>query len=227
MQVPNGVVGLEIINSSIETLPTGAFSRYGQTLEQFNITGSGLKIIESSAFSGLPKLTLLGIVNNLINVLDEKWLKDLYNVKRLITWGNHISEITGLYDLLPNLEYWDMAYNEMSTCLQADNLAKLIHLKDIYIAGNHWSYRCRPSMTRCLRSHGIHFVDDWGTRDQLIEDCLAHDYYAQIDDGELYRCVKRKIETYEMADLHEHVRDLIKKVTDLQVDVGTLKKNIH
>ncbi|XP_011351467.1 slit homolog 2 protein isoform X2 [Ooceraea biroi] len=232
LQIPVGAVGIEIRNSSIKTIPTDAFSAYGATLEELNITGCGVEQIEPNAFRGLGRLRVLGLIGNRIRVLDASWLQDLTSLEALIAWRNRIAEIDArLYDLLPNLEYWDIAYNELNFCLPPDMLRRLTRLRRIHIAGNPWLYRCRPSMTWYLGKNHIHFVQDWGANDRLIEDCLVHELHADVDDAVLQGCVDRKLVTVDsaraLADLSEHVRELARKVTELQADVDALKKNIH
>lgn len=224
-----GVAGISIKNSTITKIPMDAFSMHGDSLEELNITGCGVEEIEPNAFRGLDKLRVLGLVDNRIRKLDSLWIQDLTNLKALIVWRNRIAEVDArLYDLLPNLEFWDIAHNEMSACLPSELLKKLTKLKKIYLAGNPWSYRCRRSMTWYLGSNHIRFVQDWGSSDLLIEECLAHEPNADIDDNALYKCVDRKAGSTEMlqtvAELGEQIRELSRKVTELEIEIAALKK---
>ncbi|XP_011875607.1 PREDICTED: leucine-rich repeat, immunoglobulin-like domain and transmembrane domain-containing protein 1 [Vollenhovia emeryi] len=229
-QLPKGVLGISIRNSSITKIPMDAFSVHGGSLEELNITGCGVEEIEPNAFRGLDRLRVLGLVDNRIGKLDSSWIQDLMNLKALIVWRNRISEIDArLYDLLPNLEFWDIAHNEMKACLPTELLKKLTKLRKIYIASNPWSYRCRHSMTWYLGSNHIRFIQDWIGGDLLIEECLAHEPNADVDDNALYKCVDRRVGSTEMlqtvARLSEQIRELSKKVTELEAEVAALKKS--
>jgi hypothetical protein len=224
LQIPAGAVGVGISNCSIRTIPADAFTVYGETLEELNVTGCGVEEIQPNAFRGLARLRVLNLAGNRIRALDASWLQDLTSLKALIVWRNGIVEIDPrLYDLLTSLEHWDVAYNELNGCLPADLLRKLTMLRRIYLAGNPWSYRCRPSMTWYLGSNHVHFVHDWAAGDRHIEDCLEHEPGADVDDAALRGCVDRKLD----ADLSERLRELAKKVSRLQADVDALRKNVR
>lgn len=228
------MIGIGIKNSTIKKISTDAFLVHGGSLEELNITGCGVEEIEPNAFRGLDKLRVLGLVDNKIQKLDSLWIQDLTNLKALIVWRNRIAEIDArLYDLLPNLEYWDIANNEMSACLPSELLKKLTKLRKIYLANNPWSYRCRRSMTWYLGINRIRFVQDWGDfliTNFLIEECLAHEPNADIDDNALYKCVDRKVSSTEtlpsgtIAGINEQIRELSRKVTELETEIAALKK---
>ncbi|XP_014487913.1 PREDICTED: toll-like receptor 13 [Dinoponera quadriceps] len=226
LRIPAGAVGIDIRNSSIATIPSDAFSQYGATLEELNITGCGVEEVQPNAFRGLIKLRVLGLVDNKIRALDASWLDDLPRLSALVVWRNRISTIDPrLYDSLPNLQFWDIAHNELVDCLSPESLRKLTKLRRIYIAGNPWSYRCRASMTWYLGSNHIRFVQNWGPADLLIEECLAHEPNAASDDAALNGCVERNtISADTLPYLTSMVRDLMRKVTELQADVAALKK---
>jgi len=197
---------------------------YGDTLEELNVSGCGVEQIEPNAFRGLARLRVLNLAGNRIRALDASWLQNLTSLKTLIVWRNGIAEIDPrLYDLLTGLEHWDVAYNELNGCLPPDLLQKLTSLRRIYIAGNPWSYRCRPAMTWYLGSNHVHFVHDWAADDRLIEDCLEHEPGADVDDAALRGCVDRKLG----ADLSECLRELAWKVSGLRADVDALRKSVR
>lgn len=231
MQIPAGAVGISIINSNISKIPADAFAKFSDSLEELNITGSGVEEIEANAFRGLPKLQLLGLVNNKLRSIDASWVKDLSNLKELNLWRNRIVDIDpAIYDLLPELKVWDVAYNDLNKCLSPELLKKLKKLRRILIAGNPWSYRCRSSMTWYLGSNHIRFIKDWSISDLLIEECLAHEPGAETDDVILNKCVDRKVGSsdtllYSVAGLNEQVRELTEKVISLRADVEMLKKS--
>ncbi|CAK9795642.1 Leucine-rich repeat-containing protein 70 [Anthophora quadrimaculata] len=231
LQIPAGAAGINIINSNISKIKTDAFSKLSNSLIELNITGCGVEEIESDAFRGLNKLQLLGLVNNKIRKIDASWIRGLSNLKALILWRNHIADIDPeIYNMLPELQVWDIAYNELISCLSPDMLKKLTKLRRILIAGNPWSYRCRSSMTWYLGSNHIRFIKDWSISDLLIEECLAHEPGAEQDDAILNKCVDRKIGSsdtlpYSVAGLNEQVRELTKKVISLEADVASLKKS--
>ncbi|XP_032677109.1 leucine-rich repeat-containing protein 70-like [Odontomachus brunneus] len=226
LQIPAGAVGIDIRNSSIATIPSDAFTRYANTLEELNITGSGVEEIQPHAFRGLGKLRVLGLVDNKIRALDTSWLRDLPQLSALVVWSNRIATIdTRLYDLLPNLEFWDIAHNELVDCPTAESLKKLARLRRIYIAGNPWSYRCRSSMTWYLGSNHIRFLQDWGATDLVVEECLAHAPGAATDDVALNNCVERKTVSADMmSHVNTSIQYLVKKVMQLEADVTALKK---
>lgn len=205
---------------------------HGDSLEELNITGCGVEEIEPNAFRGLDKLRVLGLVDNRIRKLDSLWIQDLTNLKALFVWRNRIAEVDARsYDLLPNLEFWDIAHNEISACLPPELLKKLTKLRKIYLASNPWSYRCRRSMTWYLGSNHIRFIQDWGSSDLLIEECLAHEPNADVDDNALYKCVDRKVGSTEMlqivTELGKQVRELSRKeleITELEIEIAALKK---
>lgn len=222
-------MGIAIDNSSIAKIPTGAFSLYGDTLEELNITGCGVEEIEPNAFAGLGKLRVLSLTDNRIRRLDASWLRDLSGLRALSVWRNRIAEVDPqLYDLLANMQIWDIAHNELIACLPPDLLKKLTKLRRIYIAGNPWSYRCRASMTWYLGSNHIRFIQDWGASDLLLEECLAHEPRADVDDGVLSECVARKIVSADtlpyVAGLNERIRELARRVTELEADIIALRK---
>lgn len=187
--------------------------------------------IEPDAFRGLKKLQVLGLVNNKIRKIDASWIRGLSSLKALILWRNRIVDIDPeIYDLLTELQVWDIAYNELNACLSPDMLRKLKKLRRILIAGNPWSYRCRSSMTWYLGSNHIRFIKDWSISDLLIEECLAHEPGAEQDDVILNKCVDRKVGSsdtlpYSVAGLNEQVRELTRKVSNLEADIATLKKS--
>ncbi|CAD1474335.1 unnamed protein product [Heterotrigona itama] len=231
LQIPVGAAGIDIVNSSISKIRTGAFSEYSDSLTELNITGCGVEEIEPDAFTGLNKLRVLGLVNNKIRKIDASWIRGLSSLKALILWRNRIVDIDpAIYDLLPELRVWDIAYNELNTCLSPDLLRKLKNLRRILIAGNPWSYRCRSSMTWYLGSNHIRFIKDWSISDLLIEECLAHEPGAEEDDVALHKCVDRRIGSadtlpYSVGELNEQVRELTRKISGLQADVAALKKS--
>ncbi|EFN75616.1 leucine-rich repeat and immunoglobulin-like domain-containing nogo receptor-interacting protein 1 [Harpegnathos saltator] len=224
LQIPTGAVGIDIRNSSIATIPSDAFSKYGDTLEELNITGCGVREIQPNAFRGLGKLRVLGLVNNEIRALDASWLQDLPQLSTLDVWRNRISTIDArLYDLLTNLQFWDIAHNDLVDCLSPESLKKLTRLRRIYIAGNPWSYRCRASMTWYLGSNHIRFVQDWGAGDLLIEECLAHEPDAATSDVALANCVQRTTPSANFPNA-TMIQYLVRKVMELEADVAALKK---
>ena len=62
----------------------------------------------------------------------------------------------------------------------------------------------------------------------LIEECLAHEPNADVDDNALSKCVDRKIGSTEMlqtvSGLSEQIRELSRKITELEIEVVALKK---
>ncbi|OAD61651.1 Leucine-rich repeat-containing protein 70 [Eufriesea mexicana] len=230
LNIPVGAAGINIINSNISKIKANALSKYADSLTELNITGCGVEEIEPDAFKGLNKLQVLGLVNNKIRKIDASWIKGLPNLQALILWRNRIVDIDPeIYDLLPELRVWDIAYNELNACLSPDLLKKLKKLRRILIAGNPWSYKCRSSMTWYLGSNHIRFIKDWSISDLLIEECMAHEPGAEEDDAILNKCVDRKIGSsdtlpYSVASLNEQVRELTQKVSSLQTDVAMLKK---
>ncbi|XP_033195346.1 slit homolog 3 protein-like [Bombus vosnesenskii] len=231
LQIPTGAAGINIIDSNISKIKTGAFSKYSDSLVELNITGCGVEDIEPDAFRGLKKLQVLGLVNNKIRKIDASWIRGLSSLKALILWRNRIVDIDPeIYDLLTELQVWDIAYNELNACLSPDMLRKLKKLRRILIAGNPWSYRCRSPMTWYLGSNHIRFIKDWSISDLLIEECLAHEPGAEQDDVILNKCVDRKVGSsdtlpYSVAGLNEQVRELTRKVFNLEADIATLKKS--
>lgn len=230
--LPFGAVGLNIVESNLSTIRAGSFAKLSESLEQLNITGCGVETIEPGAFSGLGKLKVLGLVDNKIRSIDASWIRDVArSLKALIVWRNRITDIDPqIYDLLTELEVWDIAHNELSNCLQPETLKKLKKLGTILIAGNPWAYRCRFSMTWYLGRNHIRFIRDWGITDLLIEECLAHEPGAQQDDAILNKCVDRKIASSDslpqsVAGLNEQVRELTRKLHSLEADVARLKKS--
>ncbi|KAG5312362.1 LRC26 protein, partial [Acromyrmex insinuator] len=227
--IPKGVIGINIKNSTIKKIPTDAFLMHADSLEELNITGCGVEEIETNAFRGL-KLRVLGLVDNKIRKLDSLWIQDLTNLKALIVWRNRIAEVdVQLYDLLPNLELWDIAHNEMNACLPTELLKKLTKLRKIYLTGNPWSYRCRRSMTWYLGSNHISFVQDWGSSDMLIEECLAHEVNADVDDKALSKCVDRRVKPNFFMNCCSTVcelsrQNISKRVTKLESEVAALNK---
>ncbi|KAG5340758.1 SLIT3 protein, partial [Acromyrmex charruanus] len=238
--IPKGVIGINIKNSTIKKIPTDAFLMHADSLEELNITGCGVEEIEPNAFRGL-KLRVLGLVDNKIRKLDSLWIQDLTNLKALIVWRNRIAEVdVQLYDLLPNLELWDIAHNEMNACLPTELLKKLTKLRKIYLASNPWSYQCRHSMTSYFGSNHIHFVHDWGgSSDMKIEECLAHVPNADVDDNILSKCVNRMTPTLSgrgpigstllgccstVCELNNQIQELSRRVTKLETEVAALKK---
>lgn len=230
LQIPSGAAGISILNSNIIKIQTDAFSKFSDSLIELNITGCGVEEIEPDAFRGLNKLQLLGLVNNKIRRIDATWIRGLLSLRTLILWRNRIIDIDPeMYDVLPELQIWDIAYNDLGKCLSPDMLQKLKKLRRILIAGNPWSYRCRTSMTWYLGSNHIHFIKDWSNSDLLIEECLAHEPGADQDEAVLNKCVDRKVGLTatlpdDVANLKEQVRELMKKVANLETDVTTLKK---
>ncbi|XP_068972974.1 leucine-rich repeat-containing protein 26-like [Bombus flavifrons] len=231
LQIPAGAAGINIIDSNISKIKTGAFSKYSDSLVELNITGCGVEDIEPDAFGGLKKLQVLGLVNNKIRKIDASWIRGLSSLKALILWRNRIVDIDPeIYDLLTELQVWDIAYNELNACLSPDMLRKLKKLRRILIAGNPWSYRCRSPMTWYLGSNHIRFIKDWSISDLLIEECLAHEPGAEQDDVILNKCVDRKVGSsdtlpYSVAGLNEQVRELTRKISNLEADIETLKKS--
>ncbi|XP_071864382.1 uncharacterized protein [Bombus fervidus] len=231
LQIPAGAAGINIIDSNINKIKTGAFSKYSDSLVELNITGCGVEDIEPDAFRGLKKLQVLGLVNNKIRKIDASWIRGLSSLKALILWRNRIVDIDPeIYDLLTELQVWDIAHNELNACLSPDMLRKLKKLRKILIAGNPWPYRCRSSMTWYLGSNHIRFIRDWSISDLLIEECLAHEPGAEKDDVILNKCVDRKVGSsdtlpYNVAGLNEQVHELTRKISNLEADIAMLKKS--
>lgn len=230
--MPFGAVGLNIVESNLSRIQSGSFAKLSESLEQLNITGCGVETIEPGAFSGLGKLKVLGLVDNKIRSIDASWIRDVSrSLKALIAWRNRITEIDPqIYDLLTELEVWDIAHNELAHCLQPESLKKLKKLGTILIAGNPWAYRCRFSMTWYLGRNHVRFIRDWGITDLLIEECLAHEPAAQQNDAILNKCVDRKIGSSDslpqsVAGLNEQVRELTRKLYSLEADVAALKNS--
>ncbi|XP_076239214.1 uncharacterized protein LOC143182220 isoform X2 [Calliopsis andreniformis] len=231
LNIPNGAVGVNIINSNISKIKADAFYQLSSSLVELNVTGCGVEEIEPDAFRGLDKLQVLGLVNNKIQTIDASWIRGLSNLRALILWRNRIVNIDpAIYDLLTELQVLDIAHNELHSCLSPDLLKKLKKLRKILIAGNPWSYRCRASMTWYLGSNHIRFIKDWSISDLLIEECLAHEPGADKDDVALNKCVDRKVGSsdtlpYDVAGLNEQVRELRIKVFELEAQVALLKKS--
>ncbi|XP_076766341.1 uncharacterized protein LOC143433094 [Xylocopa sonorina] len=231
LQIPANAAGINIVNSNIRKINTDAFSQFSNSLTELNITGSGVEEIAPDAFRGLNKLQLLGLHNNKLRNIDSSWIRGLPNLKSLILYRNQISEIDPqIYDLLPELVTWDLAYNNLNACLSPQNLQKLKKLKLILITGNPWNYRCRSPMTWYLGTHHIRFIRDWSITDLLIEDCLYHEPGAEQDDAILNKCVDRKVGSadslpYSVAGLNEQVRELTQRLIGLETEVNALKKS--
>ncbi|CAL7933841.1 unnamed protein product [Xylocopa violacea] len=231
LNIPANAAGINIVNSNIKKINTNAFSKFSDSLTELNITGSGVEEIEPDAFRGLNKLQLLGLSNNKVRSIDASWIRGLSNLKSLVLYRNRISNIDPqIYDLLPELQLWDIAYNDINACLTPENLRKLKKLKLILITGNPWNYRCRSSMTWYLGSNHIRFIRDWSITDLLIEDCLAHEPGAEQDDAILNQCVDRKVGSadslpYSVAGLNQQVRELTQRLIGLEAEVDALKKS--
>lgn len=224
-------MGIEIVDSDIKTIPTDAFAVLGDSLEELNITRSGVEEIEPNAFRGLGRLRVLGLVGNKIRKLDSSWIQDLTYLKNFLAWNNEIVVIDPrIYDLLPNLEVLDVAYNELIDCLTPAQLNKLTNLKLIYLAGNKWLYRCRRDMTYYLGRNHVRFVHDWGTSDLLIDECLAHAPHAEFSDAAVQTCVDQKTDADTLAAMYavtQNLRELTKRVNKLEADIALLKEARH
>lgn len=231
LQIPAGAAGLNILNSTISKIKANAFAQLSDSLLELNITGCNVEEIEPDAFRGLDKLQVLGLVNNKLRRIDASWIRGLSNLRALILWRNRIADIDPeIYDLLPELQVWDIAYNDLHACLSPDMLKKLKKLRKILIAENPWSYRCRSSMTWYLGSNHIRFIKDWSISDLLIEECLAHEPGSDKDDAILNKCVDRKVGSsdtlrYDVAGLNEQVRVLTSRVSELDAQMAMLKKS--
>lgn len=229
--LPVGAVGLDIVASNLSTIRTASFAKLSESLEELNITGCGVETIEPSAFRGLGKLKVLGLVDNKIRSIDASWIRDVSGLKALIVWRNRITDIDpNIYGLLTELEVWDIAHNQLADCLRPEMLEKLKKLRTILIAGNPWAYRCRFSMTWYLGKNHIRFIRDWGITDLLIEECLAHEPGAQQDDAILNKCVDRKVASSDslpetVAGLNEQVRELTNRLSSLEAEVAQSKKS--
>nr|AEN62311.1 IRP30 [Apis florea] len=229
--LPFGAVGLEIVASNLSTIRIASFTKLSESLEELNITGCGVETIEPSAFRGLGKLKVLGLVDNKIRSIDASWIRDVSGLKALIVWRNRITDIDpNIYSLLTELEVWDIAHNQLADCLRPEMLKKLKKLRTILIAGNPWAYRCRFSMTWYLGKNHIRFIRDWGITDLLIEECLAHEPGAQQDDAILNKCVDRKVGSSDslpetVAGLNEQVRELTNRLSSLEAEVAQSKKS--
>ncbi|XP_076628795.1 uncharacterized protein LOC143345502 [Colletes latitarsis] len=231
LQIPAGAAGINIVNSNISKIKTDSFLQYSNSLIELNITGCGVEEIEPDAFRGLDKLQVLGLVNNKIRKIDAAWIRGLSKLRALILWRNRVVDIDSeIYELLPELQVWDIAHNELRACLSPDMLKKLKKLRKILIAGNPWSYRCRASMTWYLGSNHIRFIKDWSIGDLLIEECLAHEPGADKVDAILNKCVDRMAGSsdtlpYDVGGLNEQVRKLSGKVSALEDEVLALKNS--
>ncbi|KAK2588657.1 hypothetical protein KPH14_001558 [Odynerus spinipes] len=226
--LPDSVVGLRLQNSSISRIPSDAFGRFAQTLIELRITGCGVEKIEADAFRGLDKLQTLDLTNNRIETIEATWIRGLSNLRELIVLKNRIRTIDRLfYDLADKLEILDIAYNELETCIGEDDLKKLTSLKRILIASNPWSYRCRPTMAYTFKRNGVNWIKDWSVGDLLIEECIAHEPGADVNDDILHKCVDRK--SFEsitpiLPDLERKVYELSRMVNELRKEVDALKK---
>lgn len=188
--VPATAQRITILDSEIKLIPGEAFSRFADSLVYLNITNSQVAEIQAGAFGGLDELIELILSHNNIKLIKSNWIKDLKNLKKLRVWHNQITEIEPeVFDHLPHLEILDIAYNNIDHCISEESLAKLDHLKAIYLSGNPWPLRCRPPVIFHLEHNHVQIVNTWGDSHVLVAECLAHEPHAQWDDEVLIKCV--------------------------------------
>ncbi|XP_060074330.1 toll-like receptor 4 [Ylistrum balloti] len=82
--------------------------------------------------------TALNLENNTIEILDNNSFKDLLNLQHLILARNGMHSITpGTFDILGNLTYLDLSYNDLEHSAFDSSVFKRLHqLRFLYLHGN-------------------------------------------------------------------------------------------
>ena len=132
---------LRMDHNNISILKNDAFRSVGlHFLEIISVSHTGLTVIETGAFRGLPKLEQLHLHNNWIRRLRPGTFANLTNLRGLHLANNRIRVLDpGLFSDLINLDYISLESNLIQD-LEADVFLGLAKLRNLWLSENEISY---------------------------------------------------------------------------------------
>lgn len=132
---------LRLDHNNISVLRKDVFTSAGlHLLEILSICHTGLIVMESGAFRGLPRLEQLHLHNNLIRTLEPGTFANMTNLRGLHLANNRIQTLQpGLFTDLINLNYISLESNFIQL-LQADVFLGLTKLRNLWLSENKIAY---------------------------------------------------------------------------------------
>ncbi len=124
-----------LVDNEIQTLPFAVFKDlvYLRTL---TLDRNALRSIVAQQFSGLVRLTHLGLASNSIEALEAEAFRGIPSTKYLYLQSNQLKTLPlGIFDDLVNLEELNLIENHIST-LHPDVLSKMPLLQQLYLSNN-------------------------------------------------------------------------------------------
>ncbi|XP_025602407.2 phospholipase A2 inhibitor-like [Athalia rosae] len=142
--LPSNTSAISFTYSTIPVLRNRSFARFGQSLHTLIFYYVELVEIEDEAFQGIPKIELLFLIGNNLEVIKGKWFDNLPELHALSLAENHIKQIQGdFFTRLNSQEFGLSIANNELTCLPREEFrAKYDSFEEILLHGNHWTPEC-------------------------------------------------------------------------------------
>lgn len=105
---------LDLSNNSIDSLPSGVFSKLAR-LQELNLQGNAISFIADHALDGVTSLTSLNLADNKLVTLPPELFSDTREVRELHLQNNSINVLApGLFNDLTELIILDLSANELT-----------------------------------------------------------------------------------------------------------------
>ncbi|KOC61269.1 Peroxidasin like protein [Habropoda laboriosa] len=194
----SNITSIEISDSKILNVPGHSFARFGLTLVNLDLHGSGIETIDSLAFIGLTRLQNLILWGNKLRAVYSNWFMNTYSLKTLDLSFNFIEVIDyNTFPLLPNLENFYFDYNQIKY-IDYNMFGYLKSLKNIKFEKNPWQWGFRAHLIWQLENLHVKYNEeweDWNWMSVMIKDC-AESGYGEIPKDTVLDCVVAKLLDY-------------------------------
>lgn len=182
---PN-ILRLDVRRSNLQSIEFP--SDVPETLEQIFFIDNEIPTIESGTFSPLVNATLIDLINNHIQVIEEDAFAGLTRMERLYLIGNRLSELPGrIFANMPELVYLDLENNDLSR-IESETFAENHRLRTIYLEYNQIT-AIAPNFIRNL-SQELSFINLNGN------ECISSSFNFQ-DEFDIIRFHRALEDCYE------------------------------
>ncbi|CAK9819076.1 Insulin-like growth factor-binding protein complex acid labile subunit [Anthophora plagiata] len=194
----SNVTSIEISDSKIPNVPGHSFARFGLTLVNLDLHGSGIETIDSFAFIGLTRLENLILWGNKLRAVYSNWFINTYSLKTLDLSFNFIEVIDfNMFPLLPNLENFYFDYNQIKY-IDYNMFGYLKSLKNVKFEKNPWQWGFRAHLIWQLENLHVKYNEeweDWSWMNNMIKECTESGY-GEIPQDTVLDCIVAKLLDY-------------------------------
>ncbi|KAF8785851.1 Relaxin receptor 1 like protein [Argiope bruennichi] len=126
--IGNSITKLALTNTSLRSLPAGAFSEY-KGLKIIHIEGNVIRVLSPGPFSEMSNVTFLQLMKNQIEIIEPGAFKGLDNLRWLLLQNNHLKKLNmSVLEDIQSIEVLDLTDNRLTQLGTFPPLDKLFWL---------------------------------------------------------------------------------------------------